>query len=385
MIAAEIYIALFLGYSFVITIFHKEEIFKSKTKVVLYILFVVSLAIIAYNMVALPNWDLGRHYLLLDIIRDSNLNFMQFVFGGKKYYDADGYSTLVAYNIYRYIIVRIFKNNAWFQTITTIIVYSLQFYIIYDYEKTEKNIKDPTILVMLISFAFLPLLYVTSGIRNALSASVAALSVYLYLYKKCNVICMIVLMFIAATIHPCVLLVVPFIILAKFKMGLKTVAIVIGAPIVFKIIASIIAKSSFRYLKYLGKSYLLYTGGNQYRGGRGNLYGILIISIIFIFYFWVNRDKEKESLNIKKSSYVNNFIFLMLIYMVENFQNYDMVLRPGYIIGMFSPFLVTQMYKNNIQFCGKWNNAVKRVLNFVIMLMCIYVNYKCMELFVNAF
>ena len=45
MIAAEIYIALFLGYSFVITIFHKEEIFKSKTKVVLYILFVVSLAL----------------------------------------------------------------------------------------------------------------------------------------------------------------------------------------------------------------------------------------------------------------------------------------------------------------------------------------------------
>ena len=80
---------------------------------------------------------------------------------------------------------------------------------------------------------------------------------------------------------------------------------------------------------------------------------------------------------------VEDFILYMMVYMIGNFQNYDLVLRPGYIVGMFAPFLVDQMIEKKPK--NSFNKALKVGSNMLIVIMCVYVNYKCMQIFLEAF
>ncbi len=375
MIIAVSYIGFFLIMPIIFAVFNRKMYISDAQKKVIYSFFVIALAVVAYYMRPPSSWDLSRNYILLDTIRNSGLSFYQFVFGGKATYIADGYRSLISYNIYRYIYVNVFSSNIWFQVITVIIVYTIQFYIIYDYGK-GKNKKDvSTTLTMLLSFAFLPFVYVTSGIRNALAASIMGLAIYLYLYKK-QTMSPILLSIIAITIHPSVLIAVPFVILSKMRMGVKGVVWVAVISFGAQSLAKWISRTDVAFLRQIGKSYLLYSGSNQYRGGRGNLYGILIITVIFIFYFLWNR-RNKFGKAFEKD--VNRFLMLLLVYMAGNFQNYDLVLRPGYIIGIFSPFLANIMQNS----CQKRNLSI--ALNFIIILASIYVNYKCFQILMEAF
>ena len=372
MIFAVTYIGFFLITPVVFTTFNKRLNVGDTQKKIVYSVFVIALAVVAYCMKPPSTWDLSRNYILLDTIRNSGLSFYQFVFGGKATYIADGYRSLIFYNIYRYLFVNVFNNNAWFQTITAIIVYTIQFYIIYDYRR-EKDISIT--LTMLLSFAFLPFVYVTSGIRNALAASIMGITIYLYLYKK-RIVWPILLAIIAITIHPSVLIAVPFVILSRMRMGVKGVIWVAVVSFGTQLLATLLSNSGVTFLRQIGKSYLLYSGSSQYRGGRGNLYGILIMTVVFILYFLWNR-KSRFDKNAEKD--VNEFLMLLLVYMAGNFLNYDLVLRPGYIIGMFGPFLANKMQNLDQK------RSVRMILNFIIILSCVYVNYKCFQILIDAF
>lgn len=383
MIVAITYIILFLGISLIIFLNHKILVMNSILKKIIFGIFIISLSVIAYNISAPSNWDLGRNYLLLDVIRDSGLSFRQFVFGGAATYNADGDRTLIVYNIYRYIIVHIFKNNVWYQTITTIIVYLLAGYIIFDYKKDKKKKSSSIIIILLMSFTYLPFLYITSGVRNALAASITGVATYMYLYRKENILLFICEIIAAAMIHPSILVVVPFAFLAKMHMGRKGAILVIMFLTILKYIAVLLSKVNIRYLAGIGRSYLIYTGGNRYKGGRGHLYGIIIITAIFIMYFMIEYRKNNVGCLQKDKVAVEDFILYMMVYMIGNFQNYDLVLRPGYIVGMFAPFLVDQMIEKKPK--NSFNKALKVGSNMLIVLMCVYVNYKCMQIFLEAF
>lgn len=375
MVFAVAYIIIFFIADILFSISNMRLYVNDLRKRLIYIFFIVSLAVVAYCMKPPSTWDLSRNYILLDIIRKSQLSFNQFVFGGNATYGADGYRSLIFYNIYRFIFVKFFDNNAWFQTITTIIVYALQFYIIYDYKKVENKENIPISLILLLSFTFMPFVYVVSGIRNALAASIMGVAIYLYLYKKI-VLKAFLLVIMAITIHPSVVIALPFVILCKMNLGSKGIVCVAIASFGFQLIASVFSNSSVFFLRQIGKSYLLYSGNNQYRGGRGNLYGILIVSILFILYFLWNR---KNKTNKETENDINNFLMLLLVYMVGNFLNYDLVLRPGYIVSMFAPLLA-----NKMQDLVKKRN-LKLILNFLLILTCLYVNYKCFQILIEAF
>lgn len=375
MVFAVAYIIIFFIADIIFSISNMRLYVNDLRKRLIYIFFIVSLAVVAYCMKPPSTWDLSRNYILLDIIRNSQLSFNQFVFGGNATYGADGYRSLIFYNIYRFIFVKVFDNNAWFQTITTIIVYALQFYIIYDYKKVENKENIPISLILLLSFTFMPFVYVVSGIRNALAASIMGVAIYLYLYKKI-VLKAILLVIMAITIHPSVVIALPFVILCKMNLGSKGILCVAISSFGFQLIASVFSNSSVFFLRQIGESYLLYSGNNQYRGGRGNLYGILIVSIFFILYFLWNR---KNKTNKETENDINNFLMLLLVYMVGNFLNYDLVLRPGYIVSMFAPLLA-----NKMQDLVKKRN-LKLILNFLLILTCLYVNYKCFQILIEAF
>lgn len=374
MIAATSYIVFFLCISFLTAVFNRRINMSGAQKKIVYTIFVISLATVAYHMNPPRTWDLSRNYMLLNIIRTSGLDFFQFVFGGRATYIADGYRSLTFYNIYRYIFVKIFNNNAWYQTITATIVYMIQFYIIYDYEK-EKRENVSIALILLLSFAFLPFVYVTSGIRNALAVSIMGLAVYWYLYRK-QIIKPIILVIISVTIHPSVLIALPFAFLSKREVGIKGIAWVAIASVGFQLLATVFSISGILFLQQIGKSYLHYSGSGQYRGGRGNLYGILILTVIFILYFLWNRKNIQSR---TEENEVDTFLMLLLVYMAGNFLNYDLVLRPGYIVGIFSPFLTNRMMNSYT------SKNVRLVLNVLIILSGIYVNYKCFQILIEAF
>ncbi len=375
MIIAVAYITFFLITPLVFASFKKRLNVNNTQRKILYVLFVIALAIVAYCIKTPSTWDLSRNYKLLDIIRKSGLSFYQFVFGGMATYIADGYRSLVFYNIYRYIFTHIFNNNAWYQTITTIIVYGIQLFIIYDYNKCNTKNNTLITLIMLLSFSFMPFIYVVSGIRNALAASVMGLAIYLYLYKE-RKIWPILLGIIAITTHPSVLIVLPFIFLSKMRLGIRGVIWVTIASFGFQLVAILFSSSSVDLLRQIGRSYLLYSGSNQYRGGRGNLYGILILSVAFVFYFIYNDKCNRERKNNKR---IDNFLMLILVYMIGNFLNYDLVLRPGYIVGMFAPFLT------NVMQTPTRRNIVHLTINIIIILSCVYINYKCFQILIDGF
>lgn len=74
-------------------------------------------------------------------------------------------------------------------------------------------------------------------------------------------------------------------------MGRKGAILVIMFLTILKYIAVLLSKVNIRYLAGIGRSYLIYTGGNRYKGGRGHLYGIIIITAIFIMYFMIEYRK----------------------------------------------------------------------------------------------
>ena len=367
-------------------LFHKRIRLKKVQSVIFYSLFVVSLAIIAYHMEPPSNWDLSRNFMLLNTIRNSHLSFNEFVFGGRATYIADGYRELLFYNIYRYIIVHIFNDNHWFQTTTVIIVYAIFGYILIDFQYSRNEYNVSFVLSIILSFTFLPFVYVTSGIRNGLAASIIALGIYLYLYKNKNIFIYFLFLFISATIHPAVLITVPFVFLSKVRTGIREIAVVAVMTFLFQYFARLLSTVGNRYLRTIGIYYLRYSGSEKYRGGRGNLYGILILSIIFLGYFIIDNVKHKKISGdfqsySNETNKIKGFLLYMLVYMIFNFQNYDLVLRPGYIIGMFSPFfaMVMQIDENKSQ------QFIKTLTNIAIVGFSIYVNYKCLEIFVEAF
>ncbi len=370
-------------------LFHKKIRISKRQATIFWIFFVISLAIIAFQMQPPSNWDLGRNYQLLDTIRNSHLSFIEFVFGGRATYRADGYRNYIFYNIYRYIIVNIFKDNHWFQTITVIIVYTILGYITIDFQFDNNRNDLSNTLSVVISFSFLPFLYVTSGIRNALAASLVGLGVYLYLYKSKNVTIYLVILFISATIHPAVLITLPFVILSKINIGFKETGIVFLLTFLLQNFARLLSSLGNTYLSFIGISYLRYSGTEQYRGGRGNLYGVLVLSLILFIFIILQIRKEKmisveDGYDDNGNIRICGFLLFMFTYMLGNFQNYDLVLRPGYIVGMFAPMLSNLMNIDNSNI-KNIKTIIKAFADIAVIAFAIYVNYKCFEIFVEAF
>ena len=78
------------------------------------------------------------------------------------------------------------------------------------------------------------------------------------------------------------------------------------------------------------------------------------------------------------------FLLFMFTYMLGNFQNYDLVLRPGYIVGMFAPMLSNLMNIDNSNI-KNIKTIIKAFADIAVIAFAIYVNYKCFEIFVEAF
>lgn len=295
-----------------------------------YAIFILSISILAYTWLPKTN-DLTRHFIYLDRIRNYNGNILEFVFNAD--IGGEQYSTLYAFNIYRFVIAKIFRNNSMFPVVTVIIDYVIFFYIAYDYNKGKRGMLSAVSFE--ICFACLPLIFAISGIRNGLAASFMALGIYLYLYKKKNWKLFFFIAIVSALMHPATLMAVPFVILSKFEIGLKGVIFVFLFIISLNGMMTLLLNSNNEYVSQFSRYYMSYTSENQYKSSMYYLYMDLVILVILLVTYIIC----KKNIQKKEDSQIYYFIMLYSVAILAFIGNYDMILRPCYLLGILSPVI----------------------------------------------
>lgn len=377
---AKAYVVVFLSSTVLTTFFLKKFNFSKKQFIFFWGFFVLALSVIAYNMNPPLDWDIHSHFAYLNQIRGSEISLFNFLFRNDGSTGGGLYTSLITFNIIRYVIVRISDNNFLFPAICVVIDYSILGYIIIDWSSQNTGECKLSIFTLILNFAFTPYIHAISGMRNIFSACIIGLAAYLYLYKKKHLILLVFLIFIAVTVHPAAIITVPFIFLAKINIGS------IGFVAVFIISASAepvaqrLSQSKTSYFALIGKKYLIYTSETQHRASRTPLYGVLVVTAVFlIIYFLLYRrfnvlDKHSN----KKTLY--NFLAIYMVYIWGNIGNYDMILRPAYVVGVLSPVLCSFLSDKQIWMHKGLKTWTENIISFGAtagnLIICLIVNYS---------
>lgn len=367
---------------FMIAIIVPTKIKLSKGLTVLsFVVFSLSISVLVYYLQPPLNWDLTRHFSCLDSIRNSGISFGQFLFENKFAVGGSEFTSYVAFNVIRYLVIKISDNNSILPWLCVLIDYLIVSYIIIDWSK-ENNSKVK-FSSFLLCFTFLPLVYAASGIRTALAAAIIGLGIYLYLYKEKKAVVFVILAIIAVTIHPVMLIAAPFVFLARYETGIKGYVIVFVVSISIDSLATLFLTSKFSYLARIAYLYKRYTSDDQFRGGRYCLFGdIFLICALLVIYLMKKKRCDKSNYR-NKDAALYSFLIFYMCYILGNIGNYDMVLRPAYLLGVFAPVLVS-LYANT----GGHDFNHKFILNIVklsIYGVCLYVCYRHTEVFVQGY
>ena len=329
---------------------------------ILWGLMAFALAVIAYLFDPTgTGLDVVRHFQIIDSVRDKDISFIRFILG-----EDGGYSGLYAYNILCYLIARLGLSNHVLPFCVTLCSYSICFYILRDWRKSENVPKKFYLISVLICFAFLPYYFVVSGIRNGVAMCIMGLAIYQYLYKKKSIVCFLIIGVIAATMHMSVVISIPFVIASRFELKIKNIIIVLFSASFVGILAKTISEKGIPYLSGMARSYIYYSSDGQFTSAQYFLKVDLILIILFLV---VMIAQYKEYIKGKEGEQLYKFVILYGAYILGNFGNYDLVLRPAYLLGTLTPVLSGLLYNGNY---WKRKAMQRMVLMMVIVLVSCY-------------
>lgn len=370
-----------------IVIFAILTVFSNKMKLSLsqirgtFILLALSLAVIAYNMTPGSNWDIVRHSEYMDEIRRSGLSFSDFLFHNKAAVGGSEYADLYVFNILRYFVISVWNNNLLLPAICVFIDYSIVGYIATDWSASTGNGGKVDVLTLLLCLTFMPYFHASTGMRTALCACIMGLAIYLYLYKRKNIFLFVVLALIAISVHPIGIIAIAFVFLAKLNIWIAGFVTVFIVSVSLPYAAKWMSASEIPYLAYIAKKYFQYTSDSQFVSDWVPLLGVLVISAILLliyFLFVYKRYRSKENSSGKRDIY--NFAAIYMVYVLGNVGNYDMVLRPAYLLGALAPVLASFLTDHTIWIRNGLNKDSNRNLRLVAWLVCVLI---C--LFVNFY
>lgn len=378
-IIAKLYVVVFI-LNIVLNVFSIKKIYMTKKRfTVFWMIFVLSLSVIAYNMNPSISWDITFHCEYMNQIRGSGMSFTDFLFNNKNSVGGSEFKSLFMFNILRYLIAKITKNNYLLPAVCVFIDYSILGYVIIDWSLNNNGNYKTNLFTLLLSFTFMPYVHTASGMRNALCASIMGLAVYLYLYKGKNIILLIVLTFIATTIHPAAIITVPFVFLAKLKMGSLGFIAVFAFSLLAEPTAQHLAGSQISYLVLIGRKYLNYTSETQYRAARAPLYGVLLVTAIFLLIYFLLYKRFNMADDKSNKKIIYNFLAIYMVYIWGNIGNYDMVLRPAYVLGTLAPVLSSFFSDKKIWSHKGMSARIESIVSLgataASLILCSYVNY----------
>ena len=356
----------FIGIALYLVIYSKIKNKYKYYELIFIIIFVSALSGIAYFANPPRSWDLYRHFQWLNQIEYSNISLFDFLFNNTLGVGNRNYSHLFFFNIIRWFVAKTGDYNL-LPVIAIQIDYYIISFIIIDWSKNTST--KVNMLSLFICFASLPYAFALSGIRNGVAACIEALAVYLYLFKNKKMYVYLFISLIAFTFHYIVLIVLPIAFLAKYKFKIKILLVILLSSIFFNVIANIFLESNYDFLKFIGGAYLLYSSDSQYIADDYPLYSVIYISIFTIILFLTS--------NIRKNGVFQNNIYTFCVYycayIAANFGNYDLVLRPAYLLGGLSPVIASMFLKYK---GDKYNRLFPAVVIALAFLVTGYVDFR---------
>lgn len=344
--------------------------FSWKQKRIQILFFAITVAILAFILEPPIGWDLSRHFLWMNEIRDSNLSFNNFIFNNINGVGLYEYKNLIFYNLIRYIIIKLTDNNHWLPCICTFFNYIIVGYIAYDWEYTNHKHRKMSLITPFLCSAFLPFILVVSGIRTALASSIAALAIYLYLYKKRRMILFIILMLISSTIHQVVLFSIPFVCLSKLKIGIKGLIFSISFSFIINIVSPYMVNSKYSFLAFLGQKFV----ASPSFGGRFALLADIILILAFLGLYFILGDYFKKFVWDESHKTLYIFLIYYMGFILGNIGNNELILRPSYLLGFFSP-LFAELLENKKAWIYIHGERLQYAGIILCILLCLLASY----------
>ena len=361
---------------FVLLLVRRTELFSRYQYYCIFFIFIIALCILGSMFNSNVGLDIERHYEFLDLIRENGATFKQLVMGAY-----GGYKGLVTFNLIRLLVCKISYNNHLLPFIMTFISYSSISYILLD-NYFEYRIKYSDLLKsLLITFTLTPYYFVVCGVRNGAAACLMALAIYIYLCKGNSILSFLVISFLAITIHPATLLAVPFVVISRLDFNVKTSIAVLVISLISNLFAKLLLLTGNSLLVSLGNSYLLYSSDDQFRSAYYFLFAdlILIISyLIFVVFNLYSKNKIEFNSKLKRGL---NFITYYSIFIIGNIGNYDLILRPSYVLGPLAP-LALYFIKDRIK--SFEDKRMQWLYSVCIYIVCILTICRYMLFFMKS-
>lgn len=344
-------------------------------------LFSFTLALLAYNMDPPHEFDLVYYqFRFLNQIRYSGMSLVEFLFQDGTTVGGPEYTNLYTFNLLRYFVISISKNNFLLPAICVFIDFSIVGYIMADWSMSTKGQLQFNPLALFLCFSFMPFVHCASGLRNALCASIMSLGIYLYLYKKKNILVFIVFSLVAATVHMAALVTIPFVLLTRLKLGWFGYGMVFAFSMLVQYVTEWMATSIIPYFQIVARKYDYYTSEAQYIGSRAPLYAVLLLLVIFMLAFFLTQVGKRNWQEKTPLQLLTRFLTLYMVYILGNFGNYDMVLRPAYVLGPLAPIICSLLLESTT-----WRDCILDIqARYVIRggmvvacyVLCICLNYR---------
>lgn len=325
-------------------IYIKNATLIYRQKKIIFLIFTVSLAALAFLWDPAPYYDLYVHFRYLNQIRYSNMTFWEFLTQTNQSQIIGGpYQSMIAFNIYRYIIAKITVNNHWFSGICTIIDYMIFSYITLDWFK-KNRISDRWLLpVNILAFSLMPYLMVVSGVRNAFAASLVALELYRRLLGENSIWEYIIVGLIAITFHQAVIVAVIMGLVYPLFKGIRGYIFIFLGTISLTELAKILEMYGTGFLKTLGSTFLFYAVQRQYHGELLSFIADIITIVVFVLVFFTEEMNKEVEKNRKSNLIIVYMIFILTSIVVGS---YNVLLRSAYALAPMSALLITPFAKN---------------------------------------
>lgn len=228
----------------------------------------------------------------------------------------------------------------------------------------------------LLCFALLPILHAFTGMRTALASAIMGMAIYLFIYKKKSIILFFLLVFISITIQQVFLIAIPFVFLAKMNFGRRALLWVFIISFSMNNIVLIVSQLSIPYLERIVQMYQSYTSSSQFRGTKYAVWSTAVFIVAFLMIYLVLGSQFEKYLWNKEQKQLYMFLLYYMCFDLGNIQNYDMFIRPSYLLGVLAPALVTLIENKFIwkKAHGRMIQQFGKLLCVILCLMAFYVN-----------
>lgn len=360
---------------FVFYILFSSKIKCSKyTEYLIFFMFSFVLAVIAYH--AQPMWDLSIHFSYMKMIEESKVGYLQLLTKGFYQYSHNRFYLL--FNLLCFLSVKL-ENYHLMPFIVVLIDYLIIGYISVDWSRHYKVLFNIYLPSQLLTWMLMPYMHAVAGMRNANAACLAALALYLYLEKKKSILLSLSILLAALFMHPAIIAVVPFMILSRYRLNWRQLTMVVAVVIGIKQMAVVFSLSTNEFLHLIGRLYLQYSSNAQYRNSRRYLYADLLFIAIYLLIMFVNRKKRKPYKQLE------NFFILYMLYICGNIGNYDLVIRPMYVLAPLSVPLMYSVFAESWIFTDKYTTFLKFIIISGLSIINIWVIQDYLKILMSQY